>query len=221
MAKEKKAKPEKEKSAPREKQIKIKPHEINLVAALKQAKQNDEREKKKGRPNALVYVAGVLLLLAMGGFYAYYYMQREELLFDNEQLEMSLFMSSSQLEQAEQLSLKNKYLKELDSDTEAQLSPLEKAQSQYGYYTDALFATIKSQCKGKITINGFEVSDGIMSLTLTASAPEDAAEFVNRLRGTELFDSIEYTGFDSSDEGTTEYDVTCHIAGSPEEGGDD
>lgn len=200
----------------------IKQHEINLVAALNAAKQNDKRAQKSGRPGALVYVLAAFAVLGMAGAYAGFYLQREELAYENEELEMSIFMQQDTLLEAEQQRLKKDYLTKLENSTREELSPLSEALSQYGYYEADIFDKIKGCFDGKINLESFEMKNGLITLELTASEPLDCAQYVQRLRKTEMFDVIEYSGFDAGmEDGSASYQITCHLAGSPVEGGVD
>lgn len=205
-----------------QKQAPIKQREINLVAALKAAKQNDKRAKKSGRPSVLVYVAGVIAVAIMAGAYISMYMKRDELTAENEDLEMTLFMQQDMVDEAEQQRLKRDYLKELDKNTREELLSLEEALSQYGYYGADIFDKIKGCSDGKITIDAIELENGQISLSLSAGSAADCAQYVQRLRKTELFDAIAYSGFDAGGEdGGASYSIVCHLDGAPVEGGED
>lgn len=198
--------------------IKVRPREINLIRAMHEAESEKVREKKKGRPGWLVYAVCAGIILAAAASYAAVMLNHIQLEDENNDILMQIDMSQEQLDQAEQLSLKNDWLSELKARTGTQLSPLSDADSQYGYYTTELFTRIRRQFNGKITVNSIELSDSRLTLTLSASEPSDAAELVKRLRDDRLFSDISYSGFTSGDSDTM-FSIVCSLdEASTEEG---
>lgn len=202
----------KQKKEKQKKPRKIKPRDINLVTALADAYAADEREKKKGRPGAIIYILGVLAVLGMAGFYATRYMERAALEAENEDLLFDLYspIKLEQYEEAEQAGMRSSYLKKLEKKTAAILAPLSETDSQYPYYTNTLFSTIKGQFKNRIELMAIDLTDETLTLELNAKEASDAAAFVKRLRELEIFEEIRYEGF-SGDEDTGEaiFEVVC------------
>lgn len=205
-------------SAAKTQRLKVRPREINLIRALHEAESEKIRENKKGRPGRPVYAVCAGIILAAAASYVAVLLNHTQLENENNDILAQIDMSQEQLEQAEQLSLKNDWLTDLRNRTSTQLSPLSDSNSQYGYYTAELFTRIRRQFNGRITVNSINLSDAQLTLTLSASQPSDAAELVKRLRSDGIFTDISYSGFSSGDDGTM-FAVVCSLGNiSTEEG---
>lgn len=206
-------------SAAKSQRLRVRPREINLIRAMREAESEKIREKKESRPGRPVYAvcAGIILVAVIS--YAAVLLNHTQLENENNDILAQIETSQEQFEQAEQLSLENDWLAELRRNTGAKLSPLSGADSQYGYYTSELFTRIRGQFNGRITFSSIELSDGTLTLTLSAAAPSDAAEFVKRLRSDGVFTDISYSGFSSSENGETTFTIVCSLDGNSTEEG--
>lgn len=194
------------------KAARVKRRDIDLIRALNFTQEQKVREKKRGRPGGLVYILGGAAIAAAAAGYAMTAIRHADLVAENEGILADISIVKSELSEATQLSLKLDWLKELEQDTDADISALEGAGEQYSHYTRDLFTRIRRQFMDGVSIESIELKDETISLSLKAGKASDAAELVRRLRSDGIFTGISYTGFMSDDnEQGTAFTITCGL----------
>jgi hypothetical protein len=83
--------------------------------------------------------------------------------------------------------------------------------------TNVLLMKIVESENNEVTVNSFSYSDGTVTLSLTSATENEAASYVTRLRGMEVFAWIDYTGFAGS-EGQYNYTITAVFETATDEG---
>lgn len=199
-----------EKKAGREKPVRIKRRDIDLISALKAAKAAESRSRGRCAP---LLVAIGLAALVMAGGYLGVTLRCGKLSAENDELVQKLSdpLTVSQLEEGKQQRLKNEFLSALEKATLEELNALSNSDSRYSYLTETLFEDIGSLLGGEITLAEMSLDNDRLTLSLTSQSAGDAARFVKRLRETGLFSDISYGGF-SADGETAAFEVVCYFA---------
>ena len=200
-----------EKKVGREKPVRIKRRDIDLISALKAAKAAD---REKGRRAPLLAAIGLAALVMAVGYLGVT-LRCGRLAAENDALVQKLSdpVTVSQLEEGKQQRLRNEFLSALEKATLEDLNALSNADSRYSYLTESLFEDIGSLLGGEIALAEMSLDNDTLTLSLTAQSAGDAARFVKRLRETGLFWDISYGGF-SADGETAAFEVVCYFAES-------
>lgn len=193
--------------------VNVKRRDIDLLRALRYSEGEKVKEKKRGRPGAIIYIIGAALVLAAAGVYAVTSLQCSLLETENDDLLADISLAQIEVSRAEQMELKLDWLKKLDADTAAQLSELENADAQYDYLTRDLFSRIRRQLGNGTSIKSIEIEDGLVTLGMAADSQSKAAELVQRLRAEGIFTQIIYSGFTASEgESETVFSISCSLS---------
>ena len=193
--------------------VNVKRRDIDLLRALRYSEGEKVKEKKQGRPGAIIYLIGAALVLAAAGVSTVTSLQCSLLETENDALLADISLAQIEVSRAEQLELKLDWLKKLDADTAVQLSELENADAQYDYLTRDLFSRIRRQLGNGISIKSIEIEDGLVTLGMAADSQSKAAELVQRLRAEGIFTQIIYSGFTASEgESETVFSISCSLS---------
>lgn len=206
-----------EKTAPvkkeKVKRVRYKAREINLIKALRYAKETEQKERKKGKPSAFMYALGALAIIGAGVWYTLTYLEKSDLELENADLEWEISDLEDDYDNAQQLYYKLNYVKSLKSSDESKVTEAGIGNKQLEYFDNALFTRIKKHIPSDASIVSISFDNTTMSLSLTASKNTQPAEIVSDLRDEGLFSEVEYSGFESEGEGgETTFSISCVLA---------
>ena len=177
---------------------------VNLYAGYQRAaKQKKPERSKKG----LAILPLLLLLLAVAAVYLYFWRQAQALQTRADALDAEITQLSARYAQAEQYSGEASGVDTLYSD----LVTADALFTLYPALTPELITDVED-CAGDIftvTAYGFEETSGTLAVNANADSVNEVPKFIERLRDTNDFQSVQYTGYTSDTSG----EYFCTVAG--------
>jgi flagellar basal body-associated protein FliL len=175
--------------------------------------------KKKNQSNLIIIIIIGVILIAVAGAYA--------VLFAKDQMLKSQISDLTAQTQDATLLERIKSSEEMAAETKKMNLILQVMQSNDAIIaeqdvikdriTNVLLMKIVESENNEVTVNSFSYSDGTVTLSLTSATENEAASYVTRLRGMEVFAWIDYTGFAGS-EGQYNYTITAVFETATDEG---